>query len=126
MLRTLEGVTLKALLLGAGYSFDPDHSIVDDTLPASNEVTGTGYARATLSGVAITQDDIEDRATWTFDDIVWAALDVGDVAGCWIYEEVTDDSDSPLRRFYSLSATTDGGEFRLRANTDGDLEVIEE
>lgn len=125
MLKTLlGGATIKALLVTSGYAFDPDHSIVDDVVPASNEMTGTGYSRLTLSGLAVTQDDANDRATFTFDDLVWSSASFDDdVAGCWLFEFVTDDSDSPLRRFYALSATTDGGDFTLRANSDGDLAV---
>lgn len=117
---------LKVLLVGTTYSVDASHRFVADIAPASNEVSGTGYSRLTVTGAVATEDDINNRAVLDFDDPVWSALDVGSVGGAWLYQYVTSDLDSPLRQFtpFSPARTSNGGEFRLRVSASGALWVV--
>lgn len=41
----------------------------------TNEITGTGYVAggAAVANILIAQDNVNDRATWDADDVVWAA-----------------------------------------------------
>lgn len=56
------GVTLKAMLVGAGYTFDKHTH--DFRADVTSEVTGTGYTAGgiTLTGVAVAQDTANSRA----------------------------------------------------------------
>lgn len=117
--------TLKVILLGATYSFAPSHSVVDDLVPGSNEVSGTGYSRQTVGSKVASQDDTNDRGLLDCADVVFSAIDVGYVKGAWIYSDITDDSDSPLRQYISVAKTSNGGDLTLRINSAGLFEVLE-
>ncbi len=97
--------TLKVLLLkGSGYSFDPDHNFVADLTPASNEVSGGSYARQTLAGKSVTEDDANDRAAFDCSDLTFSAVPAqgggAQVTALVLFKEVTNDADSPLLAFF--------------------------
>jgi len=95
-LQTLAGKTLKALLVDTSFVFDPADNYVEAVAPY--ELSGTGYARQTLAGVASNQDDANDRGELDCDNIVFGSgdLDVGNVGGVVIYIENTTDADHEL------------------------------
>src|SRR5687768_7037937 len=85
--RTIDliGDTLKVMLVGAGYIPDPDHDFVSDV--NAQELNGTGYAngfggagRKTLAGKAFATDLGNNRVEFTFDPVLWAAINAGTAA----------------------------------------------
>ena len=67
------GDTFKIILLDNSHSFDPDDNVLSDI--STNEIggSGTGYTTGgeTLANQAVTQDDSNDRAVWSADDVQW-------------------------------------------------------
>ena len=131
----LDGQTIKAMLVGSGYTYNPDHNLVSQVV--ANEVSGTGYAggfagagRKTLSSVVVAQDDTNDRGYMDAADLTWTGINVGQVGGLILYRSVTADSDSPLIAFIDTGAafpiTTNGGDlvFQWSSSPVGILQLI--
>lgn len=106
---------VRLLLLDAAGSYvaDPDDEFVADLTPGSNELATTNYARAALANQVVTRDDVNDRAAWTADDVVFAGLGPSSggptIGGAVLYVHVTDDSDSWLVAFLEDVAGTVNG-----------------
>ncbi len=125
--------TLKAMLVTAGYVFNPDHVFV--STPAAHEVSGTGYTggfggsgRKTLTGIAIAQDDAANRGYFDAADLIWTGINVGAVAGIVFYKQGSSDADSEIIGFQDTGGfpvTTNGGnlEVTFSASPLGVLEV---
>lgn len=63
----------------------------------ADELAGTGYGRATLTGEGATVDDPGNRTTLDADDpATYSGLDAGTIAGGWVFRQVTNDADSVL------------------------------
>lgn len=112
------------LLDNAGtYTFDPDHDFVAGLTPGSNECTGTGYARKTLSGMVATLDDTGDQVKCdATDPSVYSGADFGTVQAAVVYRFVTNDADSPLICYLdgaSFPVTTNGGDLTIQFHADG-------
>ncbi len=95
----LDGDTFKVLLLEASGDQDKDDADVAAVLAraGTTELTSTGYVRRTLTGLVVTQDDTNDDAEWTADNVEWdpiTQLAAEVVVGFFIYKFVTNDSDS--------------------------------
>lgn len=83
--------TFKAIAMKEGFIFNKaTHDLYAD-VSASEQGTGFGYTAggATLSGVAIAQNDTDNRADITWNNITWTASggDVGPLAGVIIYND---------------------------------------
>lgn len=84
-----------ALLKGTGYTFNRDHDFMDDLVPASNEVSASGYARVAISGEARAVNNTSDRINYTADDPDFGTLATGQNATALVlYLHVTNDADS--------------------------------
>jgi hypothetical protein len=87
--------TLKILLMDASFAFDKDtHATLADV--TSHELpTGNGYTQQnkTLTGGTLTEDDTNDKAYRTFDNVTWTASggDIGPAGAAIIYDDTTDD-----------------------------------
>ena len=91
------GDTIRALLVDSSYVFDPDDNFVADV--SADEVSDASYARQTLAGKGVTEDDTGDQATLDADPIDFGALDVVTPEGIILFKFVTNDADSPLIGF---------------------------
>ena len=87
----------KIILMESGFSFDRDahHEYAD---VSGNELpTGNGYTAGgiTLAGVAVTEDDANDRTTITWNNVSWVASGgpIGPSPGAIILDD-TDANDS--------------------------------
>ena len=83
--------TFKAIAMKEGFVFNrTTHDLYAD-VSASEQGTGFGYTAGgvTLSGVAIAQNDTDNRADITWNNITWTASggDVGPIAGVIIYND---------------------------------------
>lgn len=72
----LENNTITVLLLTSSYTPDADHDVLADV--STYELSGGNYARKTLSGKNLTQDDANDRAVFDADDVSWSSLTAAD------------------------------------------------
>lgn len=106
----LDAATLKVLLLKSGTP-DPDTNFVTDLVPATNELSVAGYARQTLAGQTITEDDTNDFAYLQATAPAFASLTTGQtVTWMVLFRQVTNDTDSPVYAAYDVTDTpTNGG-----------------
>ena len=85
------GDTFKGALMGTGFVFNRDthHGYAD--LSASELGTGYGYTAggATLTGVAVTENDTTDLTEITWNNPQWAAVggSIGPTPGMIIYDD---------------------------------------
>ena len=97
LLNAVASNTFKAILMNTTYAFDRDaHATLAD-VTASQLSTGDGYVQdsKTLTSVAVAEDDTNDRAQLTADDVTWTASggDIGPFGAMVIYDD-TDTNDA--------------------------------
>lgn len=97
LLNAVSGHTFKAILMNTTFAFDRDaHATLAD-VTASQISTGYGYTQddKTLTTVSVTEDDVNDRAQFTCDDVTFTASggDIGPFGAMIIYDE-TDANDA--------------------------------
>jgi len=95
LLNAVSGHTFKAILMNTTFAFDRDaHATLAD-VTASQIATNYGYTQddKTLTTVAVTEDDVNDRAQFTCDDVTWTASggDIGPFGAMIIYDETDAD-----------------------------------
>lgn len=106
--------TFKAIAMKEGFIFSPStHDLYAD-VSASEITAGFGYSAggATLSGCTITQNDIDNRADITWNNITWTASggDVGPIAGICLYDDsITEDPLVGYINFGGAYTVADGG-----------------
>lgn len=104
----------KIMLMGSGFTFDPDtHDELAD-VSADELAAGYGYTTGgnTLSGVSVDIDTVNDRVNVTWNNTSWTASggDVGPVCGAIIYDDtVTDDPIVGFIDFEGEYTEADGG-----------------
>ena len=120
--------TFKIILMQSGFTFNKDthHGYAD--VSASELPTGNGYTAggATLSGVAVTEDDTDDRTEITWNNASWTASTgaIGPSPGAIIYDDtVTTPTADPIVGYIDFggdqtqadggTATVSGIEVRL-------------
>ena len=110
----LDGHTFKAIAMKEGFIFNrATHDIYAD-VSASEQGTGFGYTAGgvTLSGVTVSQNDTDNRADVTWNNITWTASggDVGPLAGVIIYDDsITGDPIVGYIDFGGAYTVADGG-----------------
>lgn len=102
-MRNWEVETFKALLVTASYTPDKDHEFVDDV--SANELSGTGYSRATIANPDRSVNTTDDVIVYDCDDVEFGTIDTGETARYMIlYMEVNDDSDSPVVAWFDIGS----------------------
>lgn len=116
----------KAMLLTSSWAPDPTFEVwVDDIV--AYEFTDGSYSRATCANTARTIDVAGQRIDYTCDDVAFGVISGGEIAA-WmvIYEEVTNDADSPIVAAFVVDYEADGitaatfvapGDVAFRINT---------
>lgn len=106
--------TFKAIAMQEGFIFD--HTTDDLYADVSSQELATGYGYTAggvaMSGVSITQNDTDNRADITWNNITWTATggDVGPIAGVVIYDDtITGDPIVAYINFGGASSIADGG-----------------
>lgn len=127
----LLGDTIKVMLLGTGYTADPDHQFVSAI--NSHELSGTGYTggfsgsgRKTLASKTAAKDDAANIAYFDAADVTWTAIDAGTVGFAAIIKENTSDADSEVIAIIDLApdVPTNGGDYTLQwSSTEGILKL---
>jgi hypothetical protein len=83
--------SFKIILMDTGFTFNKDthHGYAD--VSASELATGFGYTQntKTLAGVAVTEDDTDDRCEITWSNVTWtaAAGSIGPTPGAIIFDD---------------------------------------
>lgn len=83
-----DGIDFRAALIKAEVveATGEDYNTLSQFIAASNEADCTGYARATLSGITVTEDDSGNDVDVTWDNISWGAL--GGASNCALAQVV--------------------------------------
>ena len=129
---------LKIMLVNAGYTFDPDHTVVDpgvnnSTSPKFNEVVATNYtggfggAGRKTATCSTSVQNANNRTVVIITDITWTALGGATndtVAAAILIKETTDDTLSRLIAYLDFANTpTNGSDFTLDFDgTNGNLQ----
>jgi hypothetical protein len=113
--------SFKIILMASGFVFNADthHGYAD--VSASELATGYGYTRntKTLSGVAVTEDDTNDRCSVTWSNVTWTASGgaIGPTPGAIIFDDtVTTPTADPIIGYIDF-----GGE---QTQADGGVATI--
>lgn len=91
-----------------------------------DEFNGANYVRKALASETVTQNNTNERAEFSADNLTWTALGAGtrNIQGALLYRHVTNDADSIPVAWFEFTATPDGSDFTIRWNggsTAGDL-----
>lgn len=117
--------TIKAALIGSGYTAAATHNFMSDV---TNELNGTGYAsgfagsgRQTLGTKAITEDDTNGLAKFTAANLSWASINAGTAIGMILYKHITSDAASPLLVWIDggFPVTTSGTNLNVNWSSNG-------
>lgn len=126
--------TIRVMLVGSGYAFDPDDDFVSSGAgtPGGEEISGTGYVagfgnagRQLVDNISLNRDDTNNRMEVLVSlDNVWSAIDAGTIAAAIIWKPVTNDADSILIAFIDTAnpnfpVTTVGQDFELDWSSEG-------
>ena len=122
--------TLRVMLMGSGYTPNPDSSFVSQI--SSAEATGTGYVggfggsgRKLLVNPVVTTNTAQDRAELSFDTVTWSTVSVGVVQYVVVLKPGTSDADSTLVAWlHFVPAATSGADLRLVSSSAGMLQLV--
>lgn len=108
----------KAILMDLGFAFNPDTHAQYADISAQELAAGNGYLQKSkvLAGVAVTEDDVNDRCsvTWTNPSWVAAGGSIGPSPGMVIIDEtVANDPIVGYIDFLSEYTQVDGGTFTV-------------
>lgn len=114
---------MRVLLVNASYTPNPDHKFVSSI---TNELSGTGYSRKALTTETVTQDDTNDRAAFSADNLTWTGANFGTPRYAIVYKFNASDASARLFCWIDLGGTTvtNGGDYTIKFNngsTSGDL-----
>jgi hypothetical protein len=112
----LDAADLRMLLLKTAAP-TVDTNFVSDIV--ANELTVGGYARQTLTGETVTEDDTNDFAYLDAADPVFTALVAGEtIIGSVMFRHTGADATAPVYTFYDLTDTpTNGGDVTVQFAT---------
>lgn len=83
--------SFKIILMQSGFTFDKDTHHYYADLSASELSTGNGYTanNKTLAGVAVTEDDTDDRTEVTWSNVTWTASGgaIGPTPGAIVFDD---------------------------------------
>lgn len=106
--------TFKIILMTSGFTFDIDADAEYSNVSADELANGNGYTTGgnTLAGVAVTEDDSNDRCGVTWNNTSWTAAggSIGPTPGAIIYDDTV--ANDPLVQYIDFGAEytqADGG-----------------
>jgi hypothetical protein len=132
----LATVPVKVLLLKDTTAYTPDsaaHEFVGDVLAAGAEFDGTNYARQSVTGQVVNEDNVDSEAEWDADDVTFPSLGASSggqvIQTIVVYQQVGGDdttpADDPVLRVIDDSETaelpvqTNGGDFTISWAAEG-------
>ncbi len=91
----LSGDVLKIILMNNTFAFDKDADATLSDVTSDQLSTGNGYTQDNkeLASKSLTEDDENDKATMTCDDVSWTADSgsIGPTGAAIIYDDTTSD-----------------------------------
>jgi hypothetical protein len=88
--------SIKVILMASGFTFNKDNHATYADVVASELASGNGYTQNTkvLTSQVVTEDDSNDRAIMSCDDVSWTAAggDIGPTPGAIFYDDTTSDN----------------------------------
>lgn len=117
--------TFKVMLLDSDYTIDVDtHDMIDDV--SADEISGAGYTAggATVSGLAVTQDNTDNEGVFDANDISWVTATFT-ARYAVLYKDTGTPSTSPLVCVWDFGTdkSASGGTFQLTFAAEGVLNV---
>jgi hypothetical protein len=92
--------TFHMALMASGFSFDPDAHANWSDVSAGELAAGSGYTAGgqVMAGVAISEDDANDRSDVTWSNVTWTASggNIGPSPGVMIYKNTGTASTSTI------------------------------
>lgn len=113
---------IRVLLVGTGYTFDPDALTIGDAGISGNELSGTGYSRQALANKVVNYDATNDVAKYDADDVVYAGANFGTIGGAIVYKhDATTEANSVPIAYSEMSEAlpTNGGQMTVQWGVDG-------
>jgi len=117
---------LRVLLVSDAYTFDGTHNTVSEVIVGGVELSGAGYARATLANKSITEDDANGFSYLDADDAAMGSIVTGETMGAAIlYLYHASDASAQVIAFYDLTNTpTNGSAISVQWNTPANGGVL--
>lgn len=117
--------TLRMMLLIGNHAENPDDEFVSDI--SADEATHASYGRVTLTTVAVTDDDANNRAEVSFDNVTFSTLDATTATEAVAYQRVGADDTTPaddvLIALWDIADTAaDGSDFTLQVGSEGAIQ----
>ena len=121
----LDSHTLKIMLVGTGYTYDPDDDFIEEAAndPNEEEITATNYtagfggAGRKTATITIVEQDASNRGIAVIGDLTWSVLGNGTndtIAAGILVKEITNDAASILIAYFDVTNTlTDGKDIKL-------------
>lgn len=105
---------LDVLLLDSTHVFDQDEDFVSQIV--ADEITVAGYARQNLTGVVVTEDDVNNRGDAAANQVVFAGMAAGQTVGsAVVFRFNAADAAAELIAFYDVTNTaTDVGSITIQ------------
>lgn len=131
--------TLKVLLVGTGYTYDPDHDFISsgagtvgaNEISATNYTGGFGGSGRNSVTLSFSEQDANNRAVMIFSpsSLTWTALGGAandTIAAAVVVKEGTSDADSKLIAYLDVTdTTTNGTDIQLTFDaTNGNLRLL--
>ncbi len=121
-----ENDDIRCLLVTSSYTPNQDtHQFVSSV---TNELSGGAYVRKTLASKATTQDNANDRADLSANNVTWAALEAvaGTPARAVVFKFVTNDADSRIVGWIDFTAppVPNGGDWTAKWNNGASGGVV--
>jgi hypothetical protein len=119
---------IRVLMVMSNTTADTDQDVENIAdIGTLDEYGGTNYARKTLAGKAVNEDDPNNRGEFDATDIVWTALGAGarNAVGLVVYKHVTNDADAILIAYIDsggFPTNGNGNDFTVTWNAEGILQ----
>jgi len=110
--------SFKIILMNTTYAFDKDADATLSDVTSDQLATGHGYTQDSkaLAGVSVSEDDTNDRASITWNNVVWTASGgaIGASGAAIIYDDDTpDDTIVGCIDFGEDITASDGADFEI-------------
>lgn len=112
-LSDLGSADLRVLLVRETYTFAATHNVVSDVV--AHELSVSSYARHTLTGETVVEDDTNHRAYLDANDATFSGLGTGQtIAGAVLFRHTGSDATAPVIAFIPITSTPTNGDFTIR------------
>lgn len=120
----LDSDNIYLALVDSNYTPDQDSHTFFSSI--TGELSGTGYTAGgtILANKSVVQDNTNNLAYFTSDNVVFSAINAGTIAGLVLYKSTGSAATSPLLCYIDISDTaTNGGNVTVVVNSGGWLKL---